>query len=268
MAGTFEGLTDLEWKLFADVFPPLPKRSRGMPHTPFRQVVNTLLYVLITGCRWCDLPRGPHGRPRVRPIGGCSGGTPMARPWLCKPGSSGLPRHRGWFSGRMAPLTAPSPPGTGGGEGVARGGQGQGILIHSLTDAAGMPLANRTTPAHGHERAQVLPLLDAVRLRTGKPGRPRKRPKVLATDKGDDAKGLRLQLRTRGMRAQIPKRVWQTKTSRGRPIKMAVPRFQAERTLAWFRNSTAARSSAGSGVRHASRRFWPLPRSISGCRNR
>jgi transposase len=31
-----------------------------MPHTPFRIVVNTLLYVLITGCRWCDLPRGPQ----------------------------------------------------------------------------------------------------------------------------------------------------------------------------------------------------------------
>jgi hypothetical protein len=32
-----------------------------------------------------------------------------------------------------------------------------------------MPQANRTTPANGHERAQVLPLLDAVCLRTGKP---------------------------------------------------------------------------------------------------
>jgi transposase len=61
MAGTFEGLTDLEWKLFADLFPlEPPKRGRGMPHTPFRKVVNTLLYVLITGCRWCDLPRGPQ----------------------------------------------------------------------------------------------------------------------------------------------------------------------------------------------------------------
>jgi transposase len=27
---------------------------------PFRKVVNTLLYVLITGCRWCDLPQGPQ----------------------------------------------------------------------------------------------------------------------------------------------------------------------------------------------------------------
>jgi transposase len=32
-----------------------------MPHTPFRKVVNTLLYGLSTGCRWCDLPRGPQG---------------------------------------------------------------------------------------------------------------------------------------------------------------------------------------------------------------
>jgi transposase len=60
MAGTFAGLSDLEWKLFTDLFPPEPtRRGRGMPHPPFRKLVNTLLYVLITGCRWCDLPRGP-----------------------------------------------------------------------------------------------------------------------------------------------------------------------------------------------------------------
>jgi hypothetical protein len=63
---------------------------------------------------------------------------------------------------------------------VARGGKGQGILIHSLTDAAGMPLANRTMPANGNERAQVMPLLDAVRLQTGMRGRPRKWSKSLS----------------------------------------------------------------------------------------
>ena len=55
MAGRFEGLNDLEWKLFEDIFPKKPeKRARGMPHTPFRYVLNSLLYILITGCRWCD----------------------------------------------------------------------------------------------------------------------------------------------------------------------------------------------------------------------
>src|ERR1044071_9528674 len=100
----------------------------------------------------------------------------------------------------MAPWMARFPPGEGGGEGVAHGGKGKGILIHSLTEGRGMPLANRTTPANGDERAQALPQ----------------------------------QLRKRWIRAQIPKRVWKTKKHWGRPIKQTVPRFQAERTFAWF----------------------------------
>jgi hypothetical protein len=52
MAGAFDGLSDLEWKLCADLLPPeSTKRGRGMPHTPFRPVMNPLVYVLITGCR-------------------------------------------------------------------------------------------------------------------------------------------------------------------------------------------------------------------------
>ena len=59
MPGKFEGLNDLEWKLFQDIFPENKgKRSRETPHTPFRNVLNTLLYILITGCRWCDVDRG------------------------------------------------------------------------------------------------------------------------------------------------------------------------------------------------------------------
>jgi hypothetical protein len=133
----------------------------------------------------------------------------------------------------MAPWMARFPPGKGGGEGIARGGKGKGVLLHRRTEGGGMPLANRTTPANADERTQVLPLLDAVKLRTGNRGRPRKRLKVLATDKGYDAQALRQQLRQRGIRAQIPKRVWKTKKNRGRPIKHVVPRFQAERTFAW-----------------------------------
>src|SRR5215468_7389489 len=94
----------------------------------------------------------------------------------------------------MAPLTALFPPGKGGGEGVAYGGKGKGVLIHSLTEGRGMPLANRVTPANGDERAQGVPLLDAVKVHTGKRGRPRKRLKGIATDKGYDAKALRQQL--------------------------------------------------------------------------
>ncbi len=58
MAGRFEGLSDLEWKLFEDIFTKEPeKRGRGMPHTLFRYLLNTLLYILVTGCRWCNVPQ-------------------------------------------------------------------------------------------------------------------------------------------------------------------------------------------------------------------
>jgi hypothetical protein len=97
-----------------------------------------------------------------------------------------------------------------------------------------MPWATRPTPAQGAERAPVLPCLEAVQGRTGHRGRPRKGWKVMATEKGYEAKALRHQWRQRGRRAQLPKRVWKTKKQRGRPRKKVVPRFQAERTFAWF----------------------------------
>ena len=205
-----------------------------MPHAPFRQILHTLLYILITGCRWCDVPRGPQWASKS-----------ATHRWLQRWQADGtlaamqsrilgIAEERGMIHWDYGAVDGAFAPGKGGGEGVARGGKDKGILIHSLTEGRGMPLAHCTTPANGDERAQVLPRLDAVKIRTGKRGRPRKRLKVLATDKGYDAKVLRQSLRKRGIRAQIPKRVWKTKKTRGRPIKHVVPRFQAERTFAWF----------------------------------
>ena len=57
MAGRFEGISDTQWEILERLLPPEPnKRGRGMPHTPFRCVMNSILYILITGARWCDLP--------------------------------------------------------------------------------------------------------------------------------------------------------------------------------------------------------------------
>ncbi len=41
MAGRFNGLSDLEWKLFEDIFPKqASQRGKGMPHAPYRHVLN------------------------------------------------------------------------------------------------------------------------------------------------------------------------------------------------------------------------------------
>ena len=61
MAGRFEGLEDAQWNLLESFFPKNPsKRLKGKPHTPWRNVCNSLLWILITGSRWCDLPKGAH----------------------------------------------------------------------------------------------------------------------------------------------------------------------------------------------------------------
>ena len=91
----------------------------------------------------------------------------------------------------MARSMALFPPRKGGGEDVAYGYKGKGILLHTLADGNGMPLSNITTPANGSERQQVMPLIDRILVKTNSPGRPRKRVKVLAADKGYDSKDLR-----------------------------------------------------------------------------
>jgi hypothetical protein len=96
-----------------------------------------------------------------------------------------------------------------------------------------MAWSARTPPAQGDERAQVMPRLDPLHLRTGTRGRPRKRLEVLTMEKGDDAKALRHRLRRRGIRPWIPQRVWKSRKPRGRPIKKDVPRDRVERTFAW-----------------------------------
>ncbi len=135
----------------------------------------------------------------------------------------------------MEPLMALFPPGKGGGKEVAYGRKGKGVLMHIFTEGNGMPLAHTVTPANGDERVQVEKLLNQVRVRTAKTGRFRSCPKILAADKGYDSKELRQKVRNRGIRAQIPKRKWKTKATRGRPIVKVVPRYQMERCFALIR---------------------------------
>src|SRR5262245_15018185 len=57
MQGRFTGLTDAQWSLIENLLPKSPKRV-GRPNPDLRNVLNTILYVEITGCRWCDVPIG------------------------------------------------------------------------------------------------------------------------------------------------------------------------------------------------------------------
>lgn len=51
----FQELDDVRW---SRIEPFLPARAKeGKPRADDRRTVNGILYVLVTGCRWVDMPR-------------------------------------------------------------------------------------------------------------------------------------------------------------------------------------------------------------------
>ncbi|MEM3407067.1 MAG: transposase [Candidatus Aenigmatarchaeota archaeon] len=52
----FIELSDFEWSLISSFLPPKPCRGRKA-FVDDRMLLNGILYVLITGCRWMDMPR-------------------------------------------------------------------------------------------------------------------------------------------------------------------------------------------------------------------
>jgi transposase len=50
----FRELGDDEWELIRPLLPP--KARTGRPGADDRVVLNGILYVLLTGCRWMDMP--------------------------------------------------------------------------------------------------------------------------------------------------------------------------------------------------------------------
>lgn len=124
------------------------------------------------------------------------------------------------------------PPGKGGGDDVDHGYKGKGSTIHLLVDGEGMPLAESTTAANGSERDQVIKLINSVKINCGE-GRPKSCPKVLQGDKGYDSQALRNEIRKKGIKPIIPRRVWKDRKQRpGRKPPKLVDRFKHEfRTL-------------------------------------
>ena len=78
MAG-FKGLSRAQWDLIKHLFPKPPSTKLGRKDLSPKKVMNTILWVLITGARWIDVPIGPRLAPRS-----------TAHEWLGKWQRSGL----------------------------------------------------------------------------------------------------------------------------------------------------------------------------------
>ena len=62
----FNGLSDDQWAMLEPLMPPEPARKKpGKAHNPWRKVLNSILWIKLSGARWCDLPQGEHFASRT-----------------------------------------------------------------------------------------------------------------------------------------------------------------------------------------------------------
>ena len=227
-------LGDELWAMVEPLIPPPPaaRGPGGRPRVPDRSVLEGILFVLTTGCRWRDLP----------PELGCGSGVTcwrrlrdwenaavwsrlhrlvldrLGQDWLidwsrhCLDGVSVRAKKGG-------ELVGPNP--------VDRGKPGS--KYHLLVDAAGVPLAAQLSAANTHDSLLFEPLLDAAPSIKGRGrGRPRRRPHKLHADKGYDNQRCRRYLRRRGITARIARGGIESKERLGRY------RWVVERTVSWI----------------------------------
>ncbi len=59
MKKDFVDLDDLEWSIFGTILSRSKKNSSEYSDLEAKHAANTILYILITGCSWEELPEGP-----------------------------------------------------------------------------------------------------------------------------------------------------------------------------------------------------------------
>lgn len=209
MAPRFEGLSTEQWSLIEPLLPSRyapGTRGPGKPPTSFRNILNTILWMLFNGAKWKDIPRGPQWAPRStshRWLGTWERDGTWRR---IADGLLAMADQRGLIDLLRGSVDGMFVAGKGGGDDVAYGFKGKGVTLHHLVDNNGRSLVLETTPANIDERQVVESLLDSLAIRNGRKGRPRSRLKALQGDKGYQDRKLHARLRKRGIAPRIARK--------------------------------------------------------------
>jgi hypothetical protein len=208
-------LTDMQWAFICPFLPP--SAPTGRPRADDRRTIEGILYVLITGCRWQDLPC-QYGAPttvwrRLKCWGeAVSGNASGGRLWP-------LSTSRGSSAGREPSLTGRSREPARGGEKIGVTKKGKGTKWMFVVNSNGLPLGFHLDSANTAEVNLAEQTLDTISV-SRRRGRPRRRPDKLVADRGYDSNAVRRALRRRGIRMYIPpkRRPAHWRAKRGRPV--------------------------------------------------
>jgi transposase len=215
----FRELSDSEWEL---IKPLLPPRARvGRPRADNRMVLNGILYVLLTGCRWMDMPiRHGHYSTAFRRLKRWQGEGVWSRMLEALMGM-------GHSKGKLCPEVVAVDGTTieaGKGEGEMVGYDGhrhrKGSKVHVAVTAESLPLSIVIGPGDEHDGMRLVEVVDGIRVKRGI-GRPISRPEEVYADSAYDSRRVRAYLRLRGIKAKAniplnprnrrkPKKAWKT----------------------------------------------------------
>ena len=230
-------LTERQWAFIQPLLPP-PART-GRPRADDRRTIEGILYVLITGCRWQDLPRA-YGAPTTvwRRLRRWGDEGVWERIWRAALATLDRCGELDWS---MACLDGSFAPAKKGGDKVGLTKKGKGTKWMLVIDGNGLPLGFHLASATIAEVKLAEQTLDTIRVSRPR-GRPQRRPEKLVADRGYDSRAFRRALRQRGIRMCIPpkRRPKHWKAKRGRPVVARTvdcrQRYKVERSFAWLGN--------------------------------
>lgn len=214
---------------------PEPSGGAGRPPLPNNQLLNGILFVLKTGCRWQDIPSSvcEHGYSSCwRRFNFWRKRGSLRVVWqqvlLLLDGEGELDLRLGNLDGSL--VQSPQYAGVGYDSQHHR----YGTNISLLTEKNGLPLTNMTFK--GNRNDITCAAATMKKLRVGA----KRRVKELNADKGYDSKAFRKHMAKRGTKTNIPERKFKHRRKRGRKPHMDKEQFKfrafVERTNAWLKS--------------------------------
>lgn len=223
-------------KFYEWVRPMLPAEKEigpagGRPPKSHHTVLKVIWFVLVTSCRWKDVPKemgccGETARTRLQAWERAGVWDQLHRLLLT------MLNHEGQLHLETAVIDTTQVRAFGGGEETGPSPvdrRKKGTKYTLLVDRDGVPLVIRAVPANRSDHMEILPTVLAFPAIGGKPGRPRTHPKKLYADAGFDSEATRCLMRWLGIEPYIRRRGDEHGSHLGRV------RWVVERTISWIK---------------------------------
>lgn len=221
------------YELARPMLPPEKEigRQGGRPAKCHRVVLKVIWFVLVTSCRWKDVPQemgccGETARTRLQEWEKAGIWSQLHRLLLT------MLRHENHLHLETAIIDTTQVRAFGGGEATGPSPvdrRKKGTKFTLLVDRDGVPLVIRAVPANRSDQLEILPTVVSFPVVGGQPGRPRTHPGKLYGDAGFDCNPTRSILHWLGIEPHIRHR----KEAHGSHLGRV--RWVVERTISWIK---------------------------------